>query len=94
MKNSILINPINKNRYSIFSKEGKTLLRKYIKLYKYGSGGEKELTKKDLKQLKNDLLNFKKEAEQILKKKNRLPKIIEDRKIGESSLKIYLKTHY
>ena len=36
MNYSEIVDPSNNNKYSIFSKQGKHLLRKYIKTYKLG----------------------------------------------------------
>ena len=40
MSYSDIINPLNSKKYSIFSKKGKNLLRKYIKEYKSGGSDD------------------------------------------------------
>ena len=40
MSYSDIINPLNSKKYSIFSKKGKNLLRKYIKVYKSGGSDD------------------------------------------------------
>ncbi len=58
-----IINPTNKKRYSIFNKDGKRLLKNYIRRYKLGGNSSRKSSRKSSTQSNNQANEQQKQTE-------------------------------